>query len=181
MKTYSMILKTFIFLVLFTFSFSVALGNNEPVRWNNALWLTVFGVYVFEQTLTVRKRGWKAICTSLLVLPEIFYNFFLDLVYTVSFEALLYGVPESWGRVRDTVTGKDEGAKKDSSNGKIDRRRSVKGRVIEVAIELTKDLSLGYVFSLPFWNPQLAWDLITIFVLVGFVATIGRLIPVKTS
>jgi cellulose synthase/poly-beta-1,6-N-acetylglucosamine synthase-like glycosyltransferase len=169
------------FLVLYTISISVALGSNEPVRWNNPLWLTVFGVFVFEQTITVRKGGWKAICTSLLVLPEIFYNFFLDLVYTVSFEALLYGVPESWGRVRDTVTGKDEGAKKDSSNGKIDRRRSGRGRVIEVAIELTKDLILGFVFSLPFWNPQLAWDLITIFVLVGFVATIGRLIPVKTS
>ena len=169
------------FLVFYTVSISSAIANNEPVRWNNPLWLTVFGVYVFEQTITVRKGGWKAICTSLLVLPEIFYNFFLDLVYTVSFEALLYGVSESWGRVRDTFSGKDEGAKKDSSNGKIDLRRTGRGRVIEIAIELTKDVSLGFLFSLPFWNPQLAWDLITIFVLVGFVATIGRLIPVKTT
>ncbi len=170
-----------IFLVLYITSISTALGKHEHIRWNNPLWLTVFVVYVVEQTFTVRKGGWKAICTSLFVLPEIFYNFFLDLVYTVSLEALIFGVPESWGRIRDTVSGKDEGEKKDSSNGKIDNRRTRKGRVLEFGIEAAKDLALGFVFSLPFWDLQIAWDLITVFVLVGFAATIGRLIPVKTS
>ena len=106
---------------------------------------------------------------------------FLDLIYIISFQALLFGVSESWGRMRDSSNIKTSENLKESHNGKIEMRKTIRGRVIEIFIEIVL-LSIGiFAFSLPFWNPQISWLLIAIYVLIGFAATLARLVPVKIA
>lgn len=169
------------FVILYSIALTNALVENQYIDWKKPIWLVVAGTYVFEQTFSVRKGGWPAILTSLLIIPEIIYNLFLDLIYIISFQALLFGVSESWGRMRDSSNIKTSENLKESHNGKIEMRKTIRGRVIEIFIEIVL-LSIGiFAFSLPFWNPQISWLLIAIYVLIGFAATLARLVPVKIA
>jgi hypothetical protein len=104
----------------------------------------------------------------------------LNLVYVVSLEALIFGWSEVWGRMRDPNKSAVTESIKSSNRGKRDIRLTPQGRIIEFAIELIKNAIGIFILSMPFWNPQLAWNLIAIYVLIGAAATIVRLIPVKT-
>ena len=169
------------FVILYITALSVALSRNEDIPWDKPIWLVVLVTYIFEQTFSVRKGGWRAVLSSLLIIPEVIYNLFLDIIYIISFQALLFGLSESWGRMRDQAKILNKEKRKQSSHGKIDPRRTFKGRLVEIAIN-TLILGIGgIIFSFPFWIPWLSWLLIAIYVLTGWGATILRLIPLKTT
>lgn len=169
------------FVFLYTIAISAALYGNQEVDWKKPIWIIVGLTYIFEQTFSVRKGGWKAIVVSLLIIPEILYNLFLDLIYIICFQALLFGTSESWGRMRDNSKSNQSESVKVSHNGKIDIRQTTSGRVVEFGIEGILFSILLFAFSLPLWNSSLSWLLIAIYVLLGFSATLIRLIPVKTA
>jgi cellulose synthase/poly-beta-1,6-N-acetylglucosamine synthase-like glycosyltransferase len=176
MLTYSGV----IFVALYLMSLGRAIWIGEELPWTAPLWLGVFVLYIFEQTFSVRKGGWRCIALTLCIIPEIFYNLFLNLVYVVSLEALIFGWSEVWGRMRDPNKSAVTESIKSSNRGKRDIRLTPQGRIIEFAIELIKNAIGIFILSMPFWNPQLAWNLIAIYVLIGATATIMRLVPVKT-
>ena len=170
-----------LFVALYLTTLSVALYRDQNLPWNQPIWLIVFATYVIEQVIAVHKGGWKAVVTTLLIVPEVFYNMFLNYVYIVSLEGLIFDRSESWGRVRDVKKGGGESDKKTRTDGQaIDRRLTVAGRVIAVGIELVKDATCVAILSLAFWNESLAWVAIGTYVLIGFGATVFRLVPRKT-
>lgn len=176
--TYSGVL--FLALYLTTLSYAFAIGASLP--WTAPLWLGVFLLYVFEQTLSVRKGGWRAVLVSLSIIPEILYNIFLNFVYVVCLEGLIFALPDKWGRLRDSQESTSshlDAHKKSGINSHLDIRLTLIGRLRAIAVEIIKDASIVLVLSIPFWNLQVAWNLIAIYVLAGSIATIARLVPVK--
>lgn len=172
------------FLALYLTTLTYALVTRAELPWTAPLWLGVFTLYIIEQTFSVRKGGWRAILVSISVLPEILYNFFLNFVYVVCLQGVIFAIPDTWGRMRDshasTATHLNV-QRKTGINGHRDIRRTPKGRIRAIAIEATKDLATVFLLSIPFWNIQLAWNLIAAYVLAGSIATLARLVPVKFS
>jgi cellulose synthase/poly-beta-1,6-N-acetylglucosamine synthase-like glycosyltransferase len=173
-----------LFVPLYLIVLTVCLITGKSIPWTAALWVTTSVVYVFEQTWSVRKGGWRCVIFSLLIFPEIFYNFFLDYLYFVSFEGFLYGSTETWGRIRD---GKNldlraiQAREIRNNRKKVDSRQGKRARAIEVIIELIRDVSCAIVLTTPFYDVAIAWKLISVYVLIGFGATILRLIPVRMT
>lgn len=54
-------------------------------------------------------------------------------------------------------------------------------RVLAILISLAEIELTVIGLVLPWWSLTTAWDVIAVYVLIGSVATIGRLIPVPTS
>lgn len=172
-----------VFSFLYAITLSVSLWRGYSIPWLSRLWVSVFVVYLFEQTWSVRKGGWRAILFSLAVIPEILYNLFLNYVYIVSLEGVIYGSTETWGRIRDESQLNAKLAHQQELSGnrkKVDIRLRRGARYFEFGIEVGKDLFGATLLSIPFFDTALAWHLVTVYVLTGFGATIARLIPVTT-
>ena len=184
---------------VYTLTFALVQGNN--INFLEPLWLWVAGIYLFEQTFSVRKGGPKAIWLSLAALPEIFLNVFLDIIYVVSFWGALFATDEAWGRVRQlpaeqfdrhghaTKLGDvSEGASAaelgfgaaPTLHGTHLIRRSHGSRVAQILLLLASCIPLATMVAMPVIDLELAWSVIAVYVLVGFLATLGRMVPVKT-
>ena len=178
--TYSGVVFTLLYLVALT----VALTRHQQLPWAARLWFAVAVLYVVEQAWSVRAAGRRAVLFSLAVLPELFYNFFLNFIYVVCLEGLLFATREKWGRLRDIESAdrrSHDNQDQASSHAKGASRTSYRARLFQVTIEVAKDF-IGLAFLLiPIVNLAVAWRLISAYVLMGSLATVGRLIPVRRS
>jgi hypothetical protein len=134
--------------------------------------------------------GWRAILVSLAVLPEIFLDAFLDVVYVICLIGAFLATDEAWGRVRQLDPAKFDrtGRPLDDDTRQVGsalrgthnlRRRGSSLAVAVVCGFLTLDL-LGFAVYLPLTNLRVAWIVIAAYVLIGSLATLGRLVPVRT-
>lgn len=180
-----------LFTPFFLYTLSVALVQQNHPNFFHPLWLTVAGVYVFEQTFSVRRGGWRAVLVSFSVLPELLYNIFLNVVYVMSYYGTLFATNEVWGRIRHlSATEFDKRGNplvrvlkvtKASLHGTHRRRHTASARGFQAVLSL---LTLGVLFLavlIPLVDLQLAWHIIAVYVVAGLVATLGRLVPLSTS
>jgi cellulose synthase/poly-beta-1,6-N-acetylglucosamine synthase-like glycosyltransferase len=178
-----------LFLPFYIYTLSVALLTQSGLDFVQPLWLGVAGLYVFEQTFSVRRGGWRAVLVSLSIVPEVFLNVLLNAVYAVTFVGTLFATDETWGRMRhlDSVDFKPNGrpripkSRPRSLHGTHDLRKSTRSRLFTLASFIALTASLVAVTLIPLVGLQVAWNIISVYVLLGAVATLGRLVPVTTS
>lgn len=159
------------------------------------LWIAVAVAYVVEQTLSVRRAGWKAVVTSAVVIPELVYTVFLNTVYAVCLAGVVAGTAEQWGRGVDRartqcpndVAGPDPDhthndclASLVRPQGEVNSTKSIGVGMRAPATGGGVGLTAGGVVALPLIDIGTAWTMIAVFVLTGFVFTIVRLVPVPT-
>ncbi len=176
------------FLPFYVYTLTFALITQSDIDFVQPLWVAVAVLYLFEQTFSVRKGGWKAILVSLAIVPEIVLNVFLDIVYIVTFWGTVFATDEAWGRMRhlDSAEFKRSGQPRQSPlitrnmHGTHDLRKSRRARTFEVVSATLLALSLMAMAAIPLVNLQIAWDIIAVYVLIGAIATLGRLVPVRT-
>jgi cellulose synthase/poly-beta-1,6-N-acetylglucosamine synthase-like glycosyltransferase len=178
-----------IFLPFYIFTLAIALGTKSSIDFLNPLWVGVAVLYVFEQTFSVRKGGWRAVLVSLAIVPELLLNMFLNIVYINAFVGTLFATNEAWGRMRHLdlaefdKNGKPRTAtipKPLTLHGTHVLRKGFWARVIEVGAAVLVAVSTLAIVMIPLVSLQAAWNIISVYVLIGALATLGRLIPVKT-
>jgi hypothetical protein len=179
-----------LFLPFYFLTLTVALITQSSLDFFRPLWVLVGLTYVFEQTVSVRKGGWRAIVVSLAILPELMLNVFLNIVYVMSFYGALFATAEAWGRMRhlDAAKFDKHGRPLNASQiaasalrGTHARRQSWRSRILQVGFA---GLGLGFLVlacALPLTHLSAAWLVLAVYVLIGFFATLGRLVPVRTS
>ncbi len=181
-----------VFVPFYVVTLVMALTSGAGVDAFVPLWVTVAITYVVEQTWSVRKGGWRGLLTSVVVLPELFLNLFLDTVYTFAFAGALFGTSEQWGRSNDDITigGRAKQPSKpllsdfgevEFISGAHDNRTVWWARVIETSIAVMIGSWLVALFLLPRIALPVAWTLLAIYVLAGFAVTVFRLIPLPMS
>ena len=147
-------------------------------------------LYVVEQTFSVRKGGWKAVLVSLAVLPELLLNVFLDVVYVISYYGALFATDEQWGRIRHLDPAEFNKLGRpfqapvppagSSKHGTHAKRQTSRSRVIQIGLGVLGILLTLTVGGLPLINLPAAWFVIAVYVIAGSLATVGRLVPVRT-
>lgn len=197
------------FVPFYLFTLAVALITESGLDFFQPLWVAVAVLYIAEQTFSVRKGGWRAIGVSILVVPELILNSFLNAVYVTSFFGMLYATDETWGRMRNLATpaeaappGTSEPSPAPPSaahprhpkgahtmkrtriipaslHGTHYVRHAPGARLLAALISGIILTGMALAIAIPLINLQLAWNLIAIYVLLGAAVTIGRLIPVK--
>jgi cellulose synthase/poly-beta-1,6-N-acetylglucosamine synthase-like glycosyltransferase len=178
-----------IFMPFYIYTLVYALVSGSALDFVQPLWLAVAGLYVFEQTFSVRKGGWQALLTSLAIVPEILLNMFLNLVYIVTFLGVIFATDEAWGRMRhlDAASFDKQGCPRDGQNhrklelhGTHALRKTTGARVFAMSSITMLVVSLTLITFIPLISLQAAWNIIAVYVLVGALATLGRLVPVTT-
>lgn len=180
-----------LFIPFYLYTLGVALVTQSSLNLFQPLWVAVAVLYVLEQTFAVRKGGWRAVLVSLAVLPEIALNAFLNIVYLVSFFGALFATDEAWGRVRRLDPAKfdrrgrplndDVKPVESALHGSHAARRTLTSAAVVIVFLLLASGLLAFAVSLPLYNLHAAWIVIAVYVLVGSLATVGRLVPVPTS
>lgn len=179
-----------LFLPFYLYTLTVALIVQSSLNFFQPLWVFVGVLYIVEQTLAVRKGGWRAVLVSLAILPEIFLNVFLDIVYLVSMYGALSATDEAWGRMRHLDAAKFDrhGRPLDDStrplgstlHGTHAKRRILRSRLLAVVVGVFALAGVVVAVVLPLTNLPAAWLVIAVYVLIGALATVVRLIPVRT-
>ena len=140
-------------------------------------WVAVAVLYLLEQTWSVRKGGWRAVFISLALVPEILYSLFLDVVFLMSLFGMIVSQHESWGRGIDEESAGHTGSSATLLlSGGHERTAHWLARAVAT-------LGLLMTFAIPivpFFNRKLAWTAIAVFVIIGSINTVIRLIPVPT-
>lgn len=180
-----------LFLPFYVYTLTVALITQSSLSFFQPLWVLVAVMYVVEQTVSVRKGGWRAVLVSLAVVPEIFLNVFLDVVYVISFLGALFATDEQWGRMRHLDASQFDkhgrplqiSARSPGSvlHGTHARRRTWRSRILEVGLAAFGCVITLAAVVLPLFDLPAAWFVIAVYVLIGFLATLGRLVPVRSS
>ena len=180
-----------LFLPFYLWTLTVALNVQSSLNFFQPLWVGVAVMYVAEQTLSVRKGGLRAVLVSLAVLPEIFLNIFLNVVYVVALHGALFATDEQWGRMRHLDAAKfnkhgrpflNPTAPVDTSlHGTHPERRTRQSRLRQLTLAVFGVQILFMFAMLPLINLPAAWYVIAVYVLTGSLATLGRLVPVRTS
>jgi biofilm PGA synthesis N-glycosyltransferase PgaC len=177
------------FFPFYFYTLAVALIEGSQINFLNPFWVTVEFVYLFEQTFSVRKAGWKGVLVSLLVAPEMLFDVFLDVVYVFSFAGALFATDEVWGRMRGLSRTSLSLARsglssirrtKEDLHGTHRIRQGILSRFAEVAVFSLWVSVLILGLAAPFLSLQICWQIISVYVVVGFAATLGRLVPVRT-
>ena len=180
-----------VFVPFYLWTLAIALIVQSSLNFFQPLWVGVAVMYVAEQTFSVRRGGWRAVLVSLAVLPEIFMDIFLNLIYIISAYGALMATDEQWGRMRHLeATRFDERGKPlhtqqppvgSALHGTHPERRNRRGRVKGVGLAVLGVLITAAFGALPLINLPAAWWVVAVYVLAGSLATVGRLIPVRTS
>lgn len=138
-------------------------------------WVAVAILYVVEQTWSVRRGGWRGVVLSALVVPEIIYSMFLDVVFLVSIAGLVKARQEIWGRGIDLESDdsvRDQGvgviAKAPHRHHYLVRGAALGGILCTLSIAL-----------IPVANLRLAWTMVAVFVITGSMNTVIRLVPLR--
>lgn len=121
-------------LPLYLIAFSISLARSEGPTFLEPIWVLVGVIYVAEQTFSVRRGGWKAVGVSLMVLPEMFLNVFLNWVYVMSFFGALFWTSEVWGRMRNPGTAER------STNGTVVIEKAVREKTKSSVLHGTHQL-----------------------------------------
>lgn len=179
-----------LFLPFYLWTLTVALITQSSLDFFQPLWVLVAVMYVVEQTFSVRKGGWRAILVSIAIVPEIFLDVFLDVIYVICYYGALFATDEQWGRIRhlDAAEFDKRGralhisVRPESSglHGTHAARRTAGFRVLETVLAVLGVLITIVAITLPLINLPAAWFVIAVYVLSGFLATLGRLVPVRT-
>ncbi|MBU3687162.1 MAG: glycosyltransferase family 2 protein [Mycobacterium sp.] len=179
-----------LFLPFYLWTLTVALIVQSSLDFFQPLWVGVAVLYVCEQTFSVRKGGWRAVLVSLAIVPEIALDVFLDVVYVMSYYGTLFATDETWGRMRhlDSADFDKQGRPlgvsarppRSSLRGTHAKRRTLRSRLIEILLAVFGFGATLAVSTLPLVNLTAAWFVVAIYVLAGSLATVGRLIPVRT-
>ncbi len=179
-----------LFLPFYLWTLTVALIVQSSLNFVQPLWVGVAVLYVAEQTVSVRKGGWRAVLVSLAVLPEIFLNLFLNVVYVISYYGALLATDENWGRMRHLEATKFDKRGRPLLNpgrqavsalhGTHAKRQTRRSRVLQIGLAVVGILLTLMVGALPLINLPAAWFVIAAYVLAGSLATVGRLVPVPT-
>lgn len=180
-----------LFVPFYLYTLTIAILVSSGINFLQPLWVLVAVVYLFEQTLSVRAGGLKAIAVSLSVIPEILLNMFLNVVYVVAALGALFATREAWGRVRNlgrqrvVETGGPPAlpavSATESLHGTHRARHGFFSRIGEIVTLIVLLSPFVVAAILPWINLQWAWWIVAGYVLVGFAATLARLVPVKTS
>jgi cellulose synthase/poly-beta-1,6-N-acetylglucosamine synthase-like glycosyltransferase len=180
-----------LFVPFYLWTLAIALIVQSSLNFFQPLWVGVAVMYVAEQTFSVRKGGWRAVLVSLAVLPEIFFNLFLNVVYVISAYGALFATDEQWGRMRHLDPVKFDKRGKPLLNpeppagsalhGTHPERWNRRGRVTGVGLAVLGILIAVAFGALPLINLPAAWLVVAVYVLAGSLATVGRLVPVRTS
>lgn len=173
-----------LFLPLYAMTLTTALIRFGSVDWLQPLWVTVAVVYVGEQAWSVRRGGWRSVGLSLMVIPEFLLTVLLNLVYTVSLLGLLAGTGERWGRQVDErsvqhLVGRGHHADHDVEVLSGGHQHRQWWRVLLVPVVVVA--AAGMVLLLPLVALNTAWMAVAVFVLVGFVLTLLRLVPLPMT
>lgn len=179
-----------LFLPFYLWTLTVAFIVQSSLNFFQPLWVLVAVLYVFEQTFSVRRGGWRAVLVSLAVVPEIFLNVFLNVVYVMSYYGALFATDETWGRMRHLNSAdfdKRGRPLKKSARPSVSARRGTHiarrgrtSRTLEFGFAGLGLLTTLVTFALPVVNLSAAWLVVALYVLAGSLATVGRLIPVRT-
>lgn len=179
-----------LFLPFYLWTLTVALIVQSSLNFFQPLWVGVAVLYLGEQTFAVRKGGWRAVLVSLAVVPEIALNVFLNVVYVMCFYGSLFATDETWGRMRHLNSAEFdkrgrplEGFARPAVSGLRGthaNRRTPKSRAIAISLATLGFGATLAAFTLPLVNLQATWFVVAVYVLAGSLATVGRLIPVRT-
>jgi len=179
-----------LFLPFYVYTLTVALVQQSDINFFQPIWIAVAVVYILEQTFSVRKGGIRSLVVSILVIPEILMNVFLDIIYVISFFGTLFATDEKWGRMRHLqaeVSSVEDSSKTNpntqdemSLHGTHEIRRRADYQFVSLMLLIVIIFTVVFLIRIPLTNLQLAWNIIAVYVLIGFVATLGRLVPVKT-
>lgn len=179
-----------VFLPFYLWTLTIALIVQSSLNFLHPLWVGVAVLYVAEQTFSVRKGGWRAVFVSLAVLPELLLNVFLNVVYVISYYGALFATDEQWGRVRHLDATKfdrhgrplqpDTRPMRSALHGTHAKRQTSRSRVIQIGLAALGILLTLTVGVLPLINLPAAWFVIAVYVFAGSLATVGRLVPVRT-
>lgn len=166
----------FLPLYVTTLTLQIVFGGNHGLF--PIFWVAVAVLYLIEQTWSVRLGGKRAILVSLAIVPEIVYSFFLDVVFVMSLFGMIVSQHESWGR------GIDEESAQLAGSTSTTNLSGGHGRTAHWLARTSATLGLLAIFSIPivpFYNRHLAWTAIAVFVIIGSINTVIRLIPVPTK
>lgn len=179
-----------LFLPFYLWTLTVALVTQSSIDFFQPLWVLVAVVYVVEQTFSVRKGGWRAVLVSLAIVPEVFLTVFLDIVYVISFSGALLATDEAWGRMRqlDAAEFDTHGTPLNGSvatissalHGTHAKRETLRSRTLATGLGVLALGVLPFAAALPVLNLSAAWFVVGVYVLLGLLATLGRLVPVRT-
>ncbi len=150
-------------------------GDHGLFPW---FWVAVAILYLVEQTWSVRRGGWRGVVISLLVVPEIIYSIFLDVVFLTSLLGVLVSRQEKWGRGIDQESIDELAIHRTA----ITPTKLVNVDISHVASRCAAAAALMFTVSIPIiplFNPSAAWLLIAVFVLTGSVNTVIRLVPMS--
>jgi hypothetical protein len=67
-----------------------------------------------------------------------------------------------------------------SLHGTHELRRRANYKFVSLMLLVIIMFTIAFFINIPLTDLQLAWNIIAVYVLAGFVVTIGRLVPVKT-
>jgi cellulose synthase/poly-beta-1,6-N-acetylglucosamine synthase-like glycosyltransferase len=59
-------------------------------------WLLINVLFVGERVITVRREGWRAMCVSLLLVPDLLYDWFMAAAYVSGLTKHLRGSATQW-------------------------------------------------------------------------------------
>jgi cellulose synthase/poly-beta-1,6-N-acetylglucosamine synthase-like glycosyltransferase len=62
-------------------------------------WIGVGSVFVIDRVVSVWKGGWKARCLAALLVPELLYDMYLDVIYIKGIFDITFARNASWGHV----------------------------------------------------------------------------------
>jgi cellulose synthase/poly-beta-1,6-N-acetylglucosamine synthase-like glycosyltransferase len=179
-----------LFLPFYLWTLTVALTQHSTINFVEPLWLGVAALYIIEQTFSVRKGGGRAVLVSIAVIPELFLTVFLNVVYVMCFAGTLFATNETWGRMRHLnaedattkprarPTGPDEPL---SLHGTHRSRHTRAARMLQMILAILILMLPIAAALLPLLSLSIAWSVLAVYVLLGAVATLGRLIPVPTA
>jgi poly-beta-1,6-N-acetyl-D-glucosamine synthase len=179
------------FLPFYLWTLTVGLRSHSGINFLEPLWIAVAVLYLLEQTFSVRTGGWRAALVSILVLPELFLTVLLNVIYSGCLLATLVATDETWGRRRhladsevrasETRRRSRRTAATPTLHGTHRIRHSGPARTLQALLAIPLITVPIAAILLPLLSLSAAWDVLAIYVLLGALATIGRLIPVPTS
>ncbi len=123
-------------------------------------WVAVTGVAVFERVWAAKRGGWRSLLLAALIVPEILYDMFLNVVYVKALIDTVTGARRTWERAPPAGSGT-----------RHRRRRELIVVAACTAALLAAVVALALVCA---WL-GIAWPLIGVFVLCGVAAGALRL------
>jgi biofilm PGA synthesis N-glycosyltransferase PgaC len=72
-----------------------AFAGGQGYHWH-LLWIALTLIFVLEKVVTVRFRGWRQMALAALLIPETFYDIFLQMVHLVAYTQAILRLERRW-------------------------------------------------------------------------------------